>query len=60
MVPKKKFQYMRVSCTLNDGIDLDEWGSDGWELVHVLRLGGTDGPTRYDYYFKRETETVNA
>ena len=44
----KKFEYKIINATV-DTLVLDNYGKEGWELVHVQNANG-----KYYYYFKRE------
>ena len=49
----RKFEYFRKQFAHYDGIGLDKLGSEGWELVSVIKVID-DGDLLY--VFKREAE----
>lgn len=50
----KKFEYM-VLESVEDNLDINEYGNEGWELVSISKqIPRTITAQRYLYYFKRE------
>lgn len=53
---KKIFEYYVILSKVNDNVDLNNFGKDGWELISVV---GTNQDQYSYFYFKREIKPIN-
>ncbi len=52
-----QWEYM-VADTIESPIEIDELGSNGWELVSIVTIQTEPGIQHYILYFKREKQEI--